>query len=558
MKLFYQKHIRGFLVDLLCRRLKTRHIDDRGIFTPPVDDRLLDGLIRSVPLDVLTMAIGEFDCRDQSDPALWVGQRMFARSWVRGLLPLARFLSKHGRRDELRAIVDSFSTRPFLERIQSLTRIRRLREYLKNQDSSFEAEILALKAEILAQSQGADKKAADRLLAALIDNRWLDDAGRLVAAGQVSEAAAAGYRRQVTTIQRRLGPWFDLVELANRNLAAAAPAAEYEAWHQGGAKPVGEISGPIVEFLLPPYFFSPTTTDETVHLRICGFLVRILDDLAAKGVAIVPRQQFRLNDAQPTGHWPTVSYHTTGDRADWWHLKDAAFSGYFRFDRRGYSGWSELTGLTELPAEALAAPAEEVERCWQELRQRFVEGRISKYGQSAATVPLPSDPFVFFPLQILDDTVAALAEIPMLRAVEVLSQALPKLGYKLVLKRHPKCGRPEVDRLLRQLAGNPDVTIYDGPIHDVLAASAAVVTVNSGVGFEALLHGRKVITIGASEYALATHRAGTIDQLVKAIQADPVPLDRVKRFVWFYLQGCVAAEDAATLSQKLDRTILRS
>lgn len=558
MKALYQRHLRSFLVNILFRRLSSRHIDRQGIFKAPAGDHLLDGFIRTVPLDVLTMAIGEFDCRHQTDPALWIGQRMFARSWVGGLLPLARFLSKHGRLDELQSIVDSFSSRPFSERIQSLTRIRRLREYLKTQDSRFDADIQALKAEILARSQGTDKRTLDRLLATLIDNRWFEDAGRLAAARQVSETAVANYPRQMATIRRRLGPWFDLVEVANRNLPAAAPAGEYEAWQQGSVRRVSEITGPVVEFLLPPYFFSPTTTDETVHLRICGFLVRILDDLAAKGAAIVPRQQFGLNDAQPTGHWPTVSYHTTGERGDWWHLKDAALSGYFRFDRRGYSGWSELTDLTELPAEALAAPAEEVDRCWQGLRQRFVEGRISKYIQSAATVPLPSDSFIFFPLQVLDDTVAALAEIPMLRAVEVLSEALPKLGYKLVLKRHPKCRRPEVDRLLRQLVSNPNVTVYDGSIHDVLVSAAAVVTVNSGVGFEALLHERKVITIGASEYALATHRGGTIHALIKAIQADPVSLDRVKRFVWFYLQGCVAADDAATLSQMIDRTILRS
>lgn len=553
MKAFYQKHIRRFLVDLLCRRLKSRHIDGRGIFTPPADDRLLDGLIRAVPLDVLTFSIGEFDCRDRSDVAAWIGQRMLARSWVRGLLPLARLLSKHGRREELQAIIDGFPARPLAERIQSLTRIRRLLEYLKTQDESFEAEILALKAAMVEGEAPADKR-----LAALIDNRWLEDAGRLVAAGGVSPAAAATYHRQLEIIQRRLGAWGVLVELANRNFRASAPPAGYEAWYQGSARPVGEISGPVVEFLLPPYFYSATTTDETVHLRICGFLVRVLDDLAAKGVAIVPRQQFRLNDAQPTGHWPAISYHTTGARDDWWHLKDAAFSGYFRFDKRGYSGWSELTGLAALPDEALAVPMEEVEGCWSSLYQRFVDGRISKYGQGAATVPLPSEPFVFFPLQVLDDTVAALADIPMLTAIESLAEALPRLGYKLVLKRHPKCGRPEVDRLLRQMAGNPDVTIYDGPIHDVLAVAAAVVTVNSGVGFEALLQGRKVITIGASEYALATRRARTIDQLIPAIQAAPVPMDQVKRFVWFYLQGCVAAEDAATLSAMLDRTILRS
>lgn len=559
MKALYQKHVRSFLVDLLCRRLRGRYIDGQGVFHPPVGDRLLDGFIRLVPLDVLTLAIGEFDCRGQREVAFWIGEQMFARSWTRGLLPWARLLSKYENRSSLLGVVASFFDRPQFERARSLARIRRLVEYLKTQDGRFEAEILALKDAMLGQAK-SDRKIADALLLSIIHNRWYQDAAGVVEAGSVSAVAAADYAKQLASAQQRLGAWFGLVEVANRNFSVLAPAGDYEAWQNGQIIRVGESSGPVVEFLLPPYFFSPTTTDESVHQRICGFLVKVLEGLAAKDVAIVPRHQFRLNDAQPTGHWPTVAYHTTGQHEGWWHLKDAAFSGYFRFDRRGYSGWSELTDLPDLPAEALAAPSVEIERSWQDLRQRFVEGRISKYGQTAATVALPSDPFVFFPMQILDDTVAALADIPMLVAIETLIEALPKMGYKLVLKRHPKCRRPEIDRLLRQVAGNPDVTVYDGPIHDVLATAAAVVTVNSGVGFEALLHERRVITVGASEYALATDRVRTPDALLEAVDriSEPVDLDRVKRLVWFYLQGCVATDDAATLSQMIDRTILRS
>ncbi|MEM8553552.1 MAG: CDP-glycerol glycerophosphotransferase family protein [Pseudomonadota bacterium] len=75
---------------------------------------------------------------------------------------------------------------------------------------------------------------------------------------------------------------------------------------------------------------------------------------------------------------------------------------------------------------------------------------------------------------------------------------------RIYVKPHP-CTKSEVRREQVAIAKQYDhIRVTDANIHDLIAAADCVVTQNSSVGFEALLHRKPVITCAKSDFAHAT------------------------------------------------------
>ena len=113
-------------------------------------------------------------------------------------------------------------------------------------------------------------------------------------------------------------------------------------------------------------------------------------------------------------------------------------------------------------------------------------------------------PYVFFPLQVEDDS-QLLIHSPwvksMEQAVRCILAALPR-EIQLVVKRHPSDrGRTPLEGIMGLLRGYNGAFISDGAMGDLLRDSKAVVTVNSTVGFEALMWHRPVVVLGQAPYA---------------------------------------------------------
>lgn len=388
-------------------------------------------------------------------------------------------------------------------------------------------------------------KSRHRAVKALVQQRFWSDAEDLLPAIG-APAIRSETQATLNLLRARSGNWADLIELANRNAREDVP------W----CKRAGVVSrledardGPAMKFLVPTYFGDAASgPDAAAHARICTFLRDVLDEFDRQGFSIVPQHQFWLNIANPTGNWPALSYHTTGDRPHWLHLKDSAIPGYYRFDPKGYAGFSALASLGDLPQIALDAPPDAVDAIWNDIREATIGKKISKYAQPPAT-SLPNGDYLFFPMQLMEDTVSGLAWIPMLEAIETVIETIAPTGMSLVLKRHPLCGNSKVKDALARFARSPCVFISDGSIHDIIPRARSIVTVNSGVGLEALLHGKNVITVGQSEYGLATTRARTKAELRDALSALPeIGIDVIKRFIWLYANNCVRPDDLSPLT----------
>jgi hypothetical protein len=223
------------------------------------------------------------------------------------------------------------------------------------------------------------------------------------------------------------------------------------------------------------------------------------------------------------------SHHSRGMEPGLWHYKMAYLPFMFHFDRRGYSGWSELQAAK--PATFVRIDQHAADEFFAGASAEILRNRISK-GKQASTTAVPDPGYVFFALQVPDDSVISLCfEKDYIATIEKAIQSVVAAGYRVVVKPHPLGRWPRLIELLEGMAG-PTVEINDGSIHDLLPGCIAVVTANSGVGFEALLHEKPVLCIAQADYGHACHEvrdatvAGTV--LREAlVRHDPALVRRV-------------------------------
>lgn len=390
-------------------------------------------------------------------------------------------------------------------------------------------------------------------------NRWLEDAQALADRIPHNNEQVQSYRQALADSRERLKEFAPLTEIANRNEMENLESGHFECLYDSQVKRLDELppGTRVVELPLPPYFYSPTVTEPQAHERICRFLRQVYTEVFASGHAVLPRHQYMLTHADPSGIADvTLSYHTAGAGAGRWHLKDSALPGYFSLDPHGYAGWSSIAGMSQLPPEVEAVSSQALEDNLQSLRRETVEVNRSKYAQPARGngEVLPKS-FIFLPLQVLDDAVQQLAHIPLLELLAALLEHARTEHAPLVLKRHPACKDSRVETLLKRAARTPGVTLTTASIHDILPRARAVVTINSGVGLEALIHERPVILAGRAEYAYACAQVSSVEELratLNGLDFDQAWRERIRRFLYFYRNHyLIHGEDKACLRRRL-------
>src|SRR5690606_39182025 len=104
-------------------------------------------------------------------------------------------------------------------------------------------------------------------------------------------------------------------------------------------------------------------------------------------------------------------------------------------------------------------------------------------------------------------------------------------------KRHPMCRSQDIGKTFREGEGAGLIRVSDANTHQLVAGASCVVTVNSGVGAEALLQLTPVVTTGRSDYAAATRRVRTVEELRAVLDAGDWTVaseGQLKQFLWFY------------------------
>ena len=155
--------------------------------------------------------------------------------------------------------------------------------------------------------------------------------------------------------------------------------------------------------------------------------------------------------------------------------------------------------------------------------------------------------YIFFPCQIPhDESILYNSDVEEIDVVKALADWANANQVYVVFKRHPanlKSMEP-----LEKAATGEYVYWTNASIHDLVKRAKAVYTINSGVGFESMLHEKPVITFGKIEYDAVTIKANlnNLDEVWEKIKIwDKVKeVENYKRFFdWFCRLYCVDLDE---------------
>ena len=288
-----------------------------------------------------------------------------------------------------------------------------------------------------------------------------------------------------------------------------------------------------------------------------NFYTNLITVLEEKGLEyeILDRVRYRIPPHSPRDI--AIAYHTTKpvDMVDpkEWIVHTSGSAGYFTCDQVGYAGFS-LYARHKPVWDPLHDVDLDVARPWfKQFAKDYIESGESRQVQHDKPFEL-DEPYLFIPGQLSYDSVMQLAKIPANTFYKAMSEQAHKHGLKVVYKPHPaelvKGARPNT---LRAPEG---AIISNASIHKLIAGAEAVATVNSGVGFEALLHEKPVYISGLADYQHACHKCferGRVGQIDFTWRPD---LDILHKMVYdMHHRFYVDCYDLESMRRKVDHIL---
>ena len=269
----------------------------------------------------------------------------------------------------------------------------------------------------------------------------------------------------------------------------------------------------------------------------------------------------------PTNHDIVLAHHTTITRKNVWNLKKGYIPGYMYWDRTGYSGWADIANSRSLYEESQSVDLETAASFFNNFSARYIASDKSKFpqtrmsGRATTVMPdkgkfSPPNKYIFVACQRPRDTVSKLAKIKTQRLPVDVVNAFRGSEYKVVIKRHPQ--EKEMD--VRYLAKESHVIFSQHSIHKIIPNATAVITVNSGVGFEALLHKKLVYTSGHCDYHWVTKKLNNARDVMRMVHDIETPHDSnpTIKFMYYMLnEYFVNANDVESVRKKVNMCVAK-
>lgn len=225
-----------------------------------------------------------------------------------------------------------------------------------------------------------------------------------------------------------------------------------------------------------------------------------------------------------------------GDDRCYYYMQ-TVFPHLFTVDKNGWG--ADLTNAPFNPALGTDSGV------YEQYQQRITSNE-SKFAQPSK--PLPEslkDGYALFVCQLPhDQTIKLHSSVSVEDALRDTIRWTKEQGIPLVIKGHP--ANPGAMGSLRRIHADGKWGVYTDAysIHALLSKCRVAVMVNSGVGFEAILHGKPVIAYGRSEYAqvINTSENKSLDRLSCDIEA-------YKKFFDVFVKNCVDTSNMDTYTQ---------
>lgn len=345
--------------------------------------------------------------------------------------------------------------------------------------------------------------------------------------------------------------------------AVAAAAREFQVGPLNAqdilAATLATMSKDAVTITVPAFFgFKNKPHDVVLCVETIATAVSVLDRIEVPWRLCLGGRDFGVSHLQ-VGEYPVLGFHTVAGPEDIGLLvhRAAYVDGYVSLDAKGYAGWSSVAKLTREEIAARAPDNAAAHRRVEAVRHAVVSEKRTKYDQPIANKTIAPG-YVLCATQIVDDAVQSLARIPHLDFLASVVRWADNRKARLVIKRHPFCWDEAITQLLNNAAYHATVEVVEAPIGDLIAGSRAVVVSNSGVGFEALLYGKPVITVGGSDYESVTAAVADEPGLWRALDDPAAGFDRdaVEQFLAFYFtEATVEVADRAAFADRLEAAI---
>jgi len=224
------------------------------------------------------------------------------------------------------------------------------------------------------------------------------------------------------------------------------------------------------------------------------------------------RQPPTINDDFNGAAFRIYAHKTRRDVEGELFYKQMHLSDLFTIDTQG---WGADHSQMQVPPRLLTINPTEAEQSVLALRSKFLETGGSKMAQPGRneSISLPDD-YIFVPTQTPRDYVQVHhAPISVLSFIRLIAEWANESKQNVVFKLHPglfpRCAADNdlINAMKEYVAASRYVFCSQANVHDLIANAKGIFTINSGVGFESLIHGKPVVTFGNCDYQWVTFRA---------------------------------------------------
>lgn len=174
------------------------------------------------------------------------------------------------------------------------------------------------------------------------------------------------------------------------------------------------------------------------------------------------------------------------------------------------------------------------------LQERLIGGRTSRYIQPADVMAVPAGCIAVFLQTESHRLVGETCYLSMRRMVTALmARDDPR---PICIKPHPRDFDSDTHEwLYAQAQADPRVQIVAGNIHDILAACSVVVTINSAVGVEAMLHAKPVVLCGHTDFHHCAVTVKTVDEMDAGVAQAMAQIWPYEAFLyWYFVRHCLS------------------
>lgn len=223
-----------------------------------------------------------------------------------------------------------------------------------------------------------------------------------------------------------------------------------------------------------------------------------------------------------------------------WCIMASHINEYIIYDRNGYSGGSGLA-RNERTLDVDSVTSDLYEPLYEELYNKYVATGLSKYSQPDNHYDA-TEPYLLILGQVSGDSAIKCGSLyydyisTMLTAIPILNE----IGIKVIYKGHPKeqhfHGKIIADLIKSGIWENVEYN-DEHSLKSLVSNCKAVVTLNSGSGFESLMYLKKVFTLGRADYNLGAINCSTVEDIknIGIMMDEPVDEVYIKKFLYAYL-----------------------